>query len=253
MRDQFKHRTAVVTGAGSGIGAATVLELVRRGAAVVAVDLNERGLYSLAGEAAAIAPGKVTVMTGDISQEATCKAMVKLAVDRYESLHLAVNNAGIGAIGPQLLHEANDESWRRPMDVNFGGVVYGMRYQLAQMMAAGSGGAIVNVASVYAQLGMRQMETYPASKHAVLGYSRSAALEYADKGIRINVVSPGVIETGLTAAADKDRMAKYAAKSPLRRMGRPDELAKAICFLLSDDASFVVGANLLVDGGYVLT
>jgi NAD(P)-dependent dehydrogenase (short-subunit alcohol dehydrogenase family) len=244
----FRERVALVTGAASGIGAATALELALRGAAVVAVDRDESGL-ELTQAAIQAAGGSAAVFVGDIGQEATAEAMVALAVERFGALHLAVNNAGVGG-RPGPLDQLATEDWRRVMDVNLDGVFFGMRHELRAILAAG-GGAIVNVASVFAGLGQPRMDTYSASKHAVLGLSRSAALEYAPRGIRINVVSPGVIATGLTATSEAAK--RWAAKSPLNRMGQPKELAKAIAFLLSEDASFVVGANLLVDGGFVLT
>lgn len=249
MARNFDQKTALVTGAASGIGAATAIELAAAGARVLAVDRNPEGLAATVARAAE-AGGEVVAHVAQIGSEEAARAMVAEAVGRFGGLHLAVNNAAIPA-EPKPVHEASAERWRQTLAVDLDGVFYGMQHQIRAMLEAG-GGAIVNVASVFASLGLPLGHAYTAAKHGVVGLTRAAALEYGGRGIRINVVSPGVIETGLTSAAG-DRPKQMAMKSPLGRMGRPEELAKVIAFLLSDDASFVIGANVPVDGGYLLS
>jgi NAD(P)-dependent dehydrogenase (short-subunit alcohol dehydrogenase family) len=174
--------------------------------------------------------------------------LVSCAVETFGGLHLAVNNAGISGKQAPLAEQSVDD-WLRVMDHNIDGVFYAMRSQIPAMLACG-GGAIVNVASVLGQVGSALSPAYTAAKHAVVGLTRSAALAYADQGLRVNAVGPGYISTPLLQAlSDADR-ARVAATTPLRRLGEPEEIAELVAFLLSARSSFTTGAFYLADGGF---
>ncbi|MFP6850442.1 MAG: SDR family oxidoreductase [Pseudomonas sp.] len=249
MKRDFEGKVALVTGAGGGIGEAIAHDLAANGAKVLVVDVQ--------GEMAEIVAGAICEQGGvaqayqaDVSLPASCEAMVKMAEEAFGALHYAVNNAGIsGAFGP--LQDASVEDWRRVMGINLDGVFYGMKYQLEAIGRVG-GGAIVNIASIYAHLGLNRLDAYTASKHAVLGLTRSVAIEYAARGIRVNAVSPGPILTPLTRA-HAGATDSIAAMTAIKRMGEPVEIAKAVSFLLSPDASFIVGSEIVVDGGVMLS
>lgn len=245
----FDGKVALVTGAGGGIGEAAALDLALGGAKVLVVDVNgdlaenvSHGIRERGGQAQAFA--------ADVSKLKDCQAAVDAAVKAFGELHLAVNNAGISGVFLPLPDISEDE-WRKVVGVNLDAVFFGMKAQLPVIERAG-GGAIVNVASIYAHLGLNRLDAYTATKHAVLGLTRSSAIEYATRGIRINAVSPGPILTPLTRG-QKERTDPIAKQTAVKRMGESVEVAKAVSFLLSQDASFVVGAELIVDGGVMLT
>lgn len=244
----FSGKTALVTGAGSGIGAAIAEELAARGALVVVSDLTEDKAAPVVARIEA-AGGKAVAHGGDVADPACHEAMVALAVAHGGALHLAVNNAGIG--GPLLpLGDYTDEDWRRVIDINLNGVFYGMRAQIAAMKAAG-GGAIVNMSSILGSVGFRGAGAYVASKHALLGLGRAAALDHAGDGIRVNTVGPAFIATPLlTDNLSEEMLGGLAGLHPQGRIGQPEEVSALTCFLLSDRASFINGSYHLVDGGY---
>jgi len=244
----FKGRTAIVTGAGSGIGAAISLELAARGAHVIAADLDAEAAEAVA-EAIRKSGGKAVGAVSDVADPDAAARLVALAIEKGGALHLAVNNAGIG--GPaKPTGEYPPEGWRQVIDVNLNGVFYGMRYQIPAMLDAG-GGAIVNMASILGSVGFRTASAYVAAKHAVIGLTKTAALEYADKGIRINSVGPGFINTPLLAKnLDQTALDGLAGLHPAGRIGTSEEVSALTCFLLSDRASFITGSYHLVDGGY---
>lgn len=244
----FTGRVAIVTGAASGIGAAIALELGARGAHVIVSDLNEADAETVAAEIRT-AGGKADACAADVSRPEDMERLVAFAVEQGGALHLAVNNAGIG--GPSApAGEYPVEGWRQVIDVNLNGVFYGMRHQIPAMLAAG-GGAIVNMASILGTVGFANASAYVASKHAVLGLTKTAAMEYAKQGIRINAVGPAFIDTPLlTNNLDAATLGALAGLHPVGRIGTPGEVSALTCFLLSDRASFITGSYHLVDGGY---
>lgn len=244
----FKGKTAIVTGAASGIGEAIALELAASGAFVIVSDLSEE---SCASPVATILDrgGKAAAFAADVADPEAMKALVDFAEAQTGALHLAVNNAGIG--GPQApTGEYPVDAWQQVINVNLNGVFYGMRYQLPAIERAG-GGAIVNMASILGSVGFANSSAYVASKHALLGLTKTAAMEYAQKGIRINSVGPAFIQTPLlTNNLSQEMLDGLAGLHPMGRIGTSEEVSALTCFLLSDRASFITGSYHLVDGGY---
>lgn len=184
----------------------------------------------------------------DTSRPADCANTVQQALERFGALHCAVNNAGIGGAGVKTA-DYPLERWEREIAVNLSGVFYGMRYQIAAMLEGG-GGAIVNIASVLGVTAIPLSAAYIAAKHGVVGLTKTAALEYAQQGIRVNAVGPGYTETPLLAKYDEARLAGVLARHPMGRLARPEEIANMVHWLCTDEASYVTGAYLPADGGY---
>jgi NAD(P)-dependent dehydrogenase (short-subunit alcohol dehydrogenase family) len=246
MDIRFDGRTALVTGAGSGIGEAIAIELAASGAYVVATDIDGASAQATAAAMTA-AGGQGEGAALDVADAAAFEALVgRVAAER--GLHLLVNNAGIG--GPLApVGEYPLDGWRRVMAVNLDGVFHGMRFAIPAMLASG-GGAIVNMASILGSVGFAGASAYTATKHALLGLTRAAALEYSGKGIRVNAVGPAFIDTPLLNALPPGAKDQLIAAHPVGRLGRSEEVAALTLFLLSDRAGFISGSYHLIDGGY---
>lgn len=242
-------KVAIVTGAGSGIGRQIAIMYSAEGAKVVLSDINESG----GNETVAMIlknGGEAIFIATDTSGAENNKMLVEETVKHYGALHIACNNAGIG--GPLApTGEYPLDGWEKVIGINLSGVFYGMRFQIPAILDAG-GGAIVNIASILGQAGTRYSPAYVAAKHGVVGLTKAAALEYADKNIRINAVGPGYILTPLlTNTLNEDQMKPLAGLHPIGRLGQPEEVAELVLWLSSSKASFVTGSYYAVDGGYL--
>lgn len=240
----FEGKVAIVTGGASGIGEATAWKLAREGASVIVADRDENGGGRVAAEISATG-GTAVFQRIDISSVSDVEALIRRAVDGYGGLHLAVNNAGFGH-PPARLHELEAGTWDALMDVNLRGTWLCLRAELAHMVEAG-GGAIVNTASVAGLKGVSGLSAYSTSKHAVIGLTRNAAIDYVTDGIRVNAVAPGTVATPLMLGQPKEVVDAFTALMPAGRLAEPDEVANVIAWLLSDQASYVSGEVVVID------
>lgn len=251
MNGKLSRKVALVTGAASGIGRQSALAFAREGAVVAVVDLSEEA----GKETVALIEkegGKARFFRCDVSKAAEVEGLVKDVVGAFGRLDCAHNNAGIeGKMAPTA--DCTEENWDRTIAINLKGVWLCMKYEIPEMLKQG-GGAIVNTASVAGLVGFSGLPAYNASKGGVVQLTRGAALEYAKQGIRVNAVCPGVIKTPMVdrvTGGTPEGEAAFAAGEPVGRLGRPEEVAKAVVWLCTDDASFVTGIPMPVDGGWV--
>jgi len=251
MNLSFENKVALVTGAGSGMGLATAKAFAEAGAAVVLADIDEHAVRSAAEELVS-AGHKAIAVRCNVADEAEVAAMIEeQTVSTFGRLDTAYNNAGVQSPAVETA-DASGEEFDRVNAINLRGVWNCMKYELRQMREQGSG-AIVNCSSIGGLIGLPGRAIYHASKHGVIGLTRSAALEYASRGIRINAVCPGAIETPMVAdmmAKESITMEDMVRDQPIGRLGRPEEIAAAVLWLCSPGASFVIGHALAVDGGY---
>ena len=251
MAELMKDKVALVTGAGSGIGRAAARIFAREGAKVAAADVNQVSAEETVGLIRA-AGGEAFGLQADVSKAAEVEAMVAAVVETYGRLDCAFNNAGIeGALASTT--DYTEADWAPVIAVNLTGVWLCMKYEIPCMLETG-GGAIVNTSSAAGLLGAPRMPAYVASKHGVVGLTKTAALEYAKSGVRVNAVCPGVIDTSMVGRLKERRprmFEKIVRGEPIGRIGRPEEIAETAVWLCSDAASFVTGHAMSVDGGIV--
>ncbi len=251
MAGRLESKVALVTGGGSGIGRASALTFAREGAKVVVVDVVVDGGEETIGMIKK-AGGEAIFVKADVSKAAEVEAMVNRAVEAYGRLDCTHNNAGIEGVLATTA-ECREEDWDRVIAINLKGVWLCMKYEIPQILKQG-GGSIVNTASGAGLIGFPQLPVYVASKHGVVGLTKTAALEYAKLGIRVNAVCPGVINTPMierVTSGQSEVTEMMVASEPVGRMGKPEEIAEAVVWLSSEAASFVTGHAMSVDGGYV--
>jgi NAD(P)-dependent dehydrogenase (short-subunit alcohol dehydrogenase family) len=246
-------KVAVITGAGSGIGAAMAVLFAREGAAVVAADFDAAAAQETAEQIAAAGGGALALQV-DVADAAGVERMVTRTVEQLGRLDILCNNAGIGVAA--VCHETSESDWDRTMAVDLKGVFLGCKYAIPHMLAQG-GGVICNTSSAAGQVGVLNRAAYCAAKAGVLGLTKSIAIDYAERGIRCNALVPATVDSPwigkiLSQQSDPEReRQRMEARQPIGRMGRPEEIAAAALYLCSDDAAFVTGTGLVIDGGFL--
>ena len=249
--NELQDKVALITGAANGIGRATALAFAKAGARLVVSDRDVQAMENLLGMLNAHdSPAHFVI--ADVSRAADCDAMVEAALSHFGRLDFAVNNAGVSeGPPPKLMADYTDELWQRIVGVNLTGVFQCMRSELRAMLASerpGAGGAIINISSVAGQIAFPGVAGYVASKHGVVGLTKSAAVDYGPRGIRCNAIGPGFVDTAMLPPESHSWMRSV---TPLGRLGSVEEIAQAALWLCSDGASFVNGTYLAVDGGFL--
>lgn len=248
--NRFDGKTVLITGAGRGLGYTVAEEFAKEGANLVLVDIDEESLNAVNHHVSSLG-ANVLAIASDVSNRSDVEKMVAQTVERFGQLDIAVNNAAVDQM-PEPFIDSTDEMFNKVVDVNFRGVWLCMQAQIASMLPQNAG-AIINITAVSGHVGAPQFAMYAATKHAVVGLTRSAATEYASQGIRINAVSPGGINTPMVAEVAKQNpefIEQGNAMHPIGRISQTEEVARSVLFLASEDASFVIGHALKVDGGY---
>lgn len=250
MGNIMNNKVALVTGAASGIGRATALAFAREGARVVVSDMDVEGGNETVEQIVALNGDAMFVRT-DVSVSAEVQHLVQQTIDRYGRLDYACNNAGIGGEAA-LTADYSEEGWDKVISINLTGVWLCMKYEIKEMLKQG-GGSIVNMASILGWVGFQTAPAYVASKHALLGLTKNAAIEYGTQNIRVNAVCPAFIRTPLIEKTMSEEVIAQVLTPlhPIGRIGKPEEVAELVIWLCSDKASFVTGGAYLVDGGYV--
>lgn len=249
------NQVALITGGASGIGKAAAMKLAQRGVTVVITGRREATGTAAASEIEKVAKdgARVRFICNDVTDEGAVKSVVEGIVAEFGRLDMAVNNAGISNETTTLV-QSSSQNFRDMIDTNILGVYHCMKHELAQMLKQGKG-SIVNLASIAGLNGIPYADAYAATKHAVVGLTKSAALDHASQGVRVNGVAPGAVKTEIIAKQLQGGDANYneaniSAMHPMNRLGTPEEIASGICFLLSDEASFITGHILSIDGGF---
>lgn len=250
MTQDFSGKIAVITGGGSGLGRQAALAFAKRGATVALSDVNVEGGQETV-EIIAEKGGTAVFAQVNVADQAAVTNWIDETVSHFGRLDFALNNAGIGGSTGYRTDEISEDLWQRVIDVNLNGVWYCMKAQLPHMVKQGQG-VIVNLASIAGLVAVPRNAAYAASKHAVVGLTRSAALEYVRKGVRINAVCPGFTDTPMVQGGmeqDPVFAERLLRGVPARRLGRPEEIAAAIMYLCSDEAAFMIGQTMVLDGG----
>ncbi|BAO55295.1 SDR family NAD(P)-dependent oxidoreductase [Nonlabens marinus] len=240
-------KTVIVTGAASGLGKAIAMRFGKEGYNVVVSDIDKDDSEEVV-KAIKEAGGSSHFIKADVSKKSECETLVAKTVEKFGALHAAVNNAGVSG-EMALTADYPQENYEKVIAINQNGVLYGCQAQIPAMLEAG-GGAIVNMSSMLGSVGSAQSVAYVMAKHAVVGLTKTAGIEYAKKGIRINAVGPGYIETPLLEVLDEEQREQLVEAHPIGRFGKPDEVANLVYWLASDEASFVSGSYHVIDGGY---
>jgi NAD(P)-dependent dehydrogenase (short-subunit alcohol dehydrogenase family) len=244
----MEGKVVIITGAASGIGEATALLFAKEGAKVVVSDINAEAGKEVVNRIEK-SGGTASFFKADVASAAENKSLVDFTVKTYGRLDVAVNNAGIGGEANKIV-DMSLEGWHRVIDINLHSIFYGMKYQIEAMLKTGKG-SIVNISSILGSVGFEGSVGYVAAKHAAVGMTRNAALEYSSQNIRVNAVGPAFIDTPLLDQIDDDIKKQLISMHPIGRLGRSQEVAELILWLGSDKASFATGAYYPIDGGYL--
>ncbi|MFC0013828.1 MULTISPECIES: glucose 1-dehydrogenase [Allobacillus] len=243
MLVRLDGQVAIITGGVSGIGEATARLFIEEGANVIIADVNNPKGEELANELG----DRATYIYTDVTEEEEVKRLIDQTVDNFGKLDILFNNAGVGPVMDTA--EMNDDQWNRVIEVNLNGVFYGIKHAVNHFREKGSG-IIINTASMLGHVGQSQTAAYSASKAGVVNLTRTTALEYAKYNVRVNAVCPGYVKTPLMEQLEEGDIEELAKVTPLGRLGKAEDVAKAVLFLATDDSSFITGTSLIVDGGY---
>ncbi|TVR81454.1 MAG: SDR family oxidoreductase [Chitinophagaceae bacterium] len=245
----LKGKTAIITGASSGIGASIAEEMAKEGANLILSDINDKEGQKLTEQLKQKFNIKAFYVHADVSSEKDCNLLTEKALEHFNKLDIAVNNAGIsGEQGPLI--DCTVENWKNIMAVNLDSIFYCMKSQIPAMIKSG-GGSVINMSSILGSVGFPNAAPYVATKHAMNGLTKTAAWEYAQQGVRVNAIGPAFIKTPLLEALDDDMLKMLETKHAFNRLGKPVEVANLAVFLASDKASFLTGSYFPADGGYL--